>query len=254
METRGTFSSEMDAFPAAEWHKHIRCQVTTLLRRCQVLGLQEKIKCGVSKWDGNTRSASNGPASRESPASGNQDNCLLCAALMVDLPAREWDPFIKVNLIAFLCGSAMRSLWLEGLYQQNKVGTGSWKCKAMVMLACPGIQWVQRDGGYLPNYLFLYSLTYLQCIWTTPILLHLPTGPAPSKFTAFYEWFPSIPILITDNIPGNFSLLTLDPPFPCVDDCPGFWIAILYHDNSPVFVFLLNLDIVPLILFSKSFL
>lgn len=126
MERRGTFSTGTDASPAAEWlawwHMLVHCQVTTLLPRCQVLWLQEKIKCGVSKWDSNTWSASKGLASRESPASGNQDNCLLCAAFMVDLPAREWVPFIKVNLIAYLCGSTMQSLWLEGFYQQNNVG------------------------------------------------------------------------------------------------------------------------------------
>lgn len=145
-----------------------------------------KITCHVSKWYGTTWSASNSLASRESPAS-RQESRLLCAVLMVDLPAREWVPCIKVNLTAFLCGSAMQSSWLGCFYQQNNVGKGSWKCKEVVMLVCPGIQWMQRGGGYISNYLFLYSLIYLQCIWATPIRLHLPTGPAPLKFTAFYE-------------------------------------------------------------------
>lgn len=256
METRGTFSSGTDASPAAEWlswrHKHVHCQVMTLLPRCQVLWLQGKIKCGASKWDSNTWSASNGLASRESPASGNQDNCQLCATFIVDLPAGEWVPFIKVNSIAFLCGSAMQSLWLEGFYQQNNVGKGSWNCKAMAMLACLGVKWMQRDGGYLPNsllmiHLFIRSASeqLLYCYatnWPCPIKIHYLLWIIPKHCHSYFRQYPR-----------QFQLAHLRPPISrSVYDCPGFWIAILYHDNSPVFVFLLNLDMVPLILFSKG--
>lgn len=156
------------------------------------LAAGKKIKCGVSKWDSNTWSASKGLANRESPANGNQDNCLLCAAFMVDLPAREWVPFIKVNLIAYLCGSAMQSLWLEGFYQQNNVGKGSWKCKAMVMLACLGMKCMQRDGVicltiYFSIHLFICSASeqLLYCYTHQLALPHQNSLPSMNYSQAF---------------------------------------------------------------------
>lgn len=87
------------------------------------------------------------------------------------------------------------------------------------------------------------SYTVTPTNWPCPIEIHCLLWIIPKHSYSYYRQYPR-----------QFQFAHLRPPISrSGDDCPGSWIAVLYHDNSPVFVFLLNSDMVPLILFSKSF-